>query len=175
MRFHRLRPGCALLGALAGLAALAWLAAGRDRPHVPTYGFQGQAFGVPVAYQGCGFHTGQDWFAPTGMPIFAVEAGRVLHVGPLWLEGPDVGRGPQAIVIEHGHYRTTYSHNASAEVRPGDSVRRGQKIGTVGDEGYSGLPHLHFEWVLSPWTGDWRRPFEGCEGYIDPGDAWGWL
>jgi murein DD-endopeptidase MepM/ murein hydrolase activator NlpD len=132
-------------------------------------------FGEPVAYQDCGFHTGQDWFAPPGTPIFATADGLVVYVGPLWLDGPGSGRGPQAIVLDHGAYYTTYSHNRSAEVRPGQSVEAGERLGESGDEGYSVLPHLHFEKVVGPWTGDWRRPFEGCDVYADPGAEWRWF
>lgn len=171
----RRRTVATLIVALAAIYAVTRLLGGRDRPHVPTYGVMASPFGAPVAYQTCGFHTGQDWFAPTGMPIFATAPGTVVYVGPLWMDGPGVGRGPHAIVIDHGGYFTSYSHNSAADVRPGDAVRRGQRIGAVGDEGYSGLPHLHFEKVASPWTGNWREPFAGCQGYTDPGDEWGWL
>jgi murein DD-endopeptidase MepM/ murein hydrolase activator NlpD len=85
-----------------------------------------------------------------------------------------VGRGEHAIVLDHGAYYTTYSHNRVAFVAPGDVVTRGEIIAEVGTEGYSGGPHLHFEQIdkaLAPWTGDWRRPFEGCAGYVDPGLA----
>jgi len=129
-------------------------------------------FGVPVSYQTCGFHTGQDWFAAEGWPVYAVEDGTVVYVGPLWARGAEVGRGEHAVVVEHGTYRTTYSHNRAALVAAGERVTRGQPIAEVGAEGYSGAAHLHFEKVVAPFTGDWRQPFAGCEGYLDPGLAW---
>ena len=155
-----------------GLAAI-WHT--RDGPHVPTYGVMGFPFGRPVQYQDCGFHTGQDWFAPAGMPVFAIADGTVIHVGPLWWDAPGAGRGPYAIVIDHGDYVTTYSHSASANVTAGQQVRRGQRIASVGSLGYSRAPHLHLEKVTAPWTGDWQRPFDGCDGYADPGMVWGWF
>ena len=147
----------------------------KDRPHAPVRGAMAIGFGRPVDYQDCGFHTGQDWFAPSGTPIYAVEAGTVVHVGPLWIQGEGVGRGDHAIVIEHGFYSTTYSHNRAALVSSGDEVTRGQQIAELGAEGYAGGPHLHFEWIVAPYSGDWQQPFYGCDDYVDPGMGWGWF
>lgn len=145
----------------------------QDKPHVPTRGAMLHPFGVPVDYQSCGFHTGQDWFAPTGTPVYAIEDGAVTYVGPLWLSGPGAGRGEYSIILDHGTYYTTYGHNSVAYVTAGERVSRGQIIAEVGSEGYSPSPHLHLEKVASPFTGDWQHPFVGCDGYQDPGSDWG--
>lgn len=171
---RRLPP---LLAAIALLVAgtLAYAAATDGWPHVPTRGAMAHAFGVPVSYQGCGFHTGQDWFAPEGTPVYAVEAGTVVHVGPMWLDGPGQGRGPHAVVLDHGDHYTTYGHNRAARVAVGERVARGQVIAEIGREGYAPLPHLHLERVDKAdalWTGDWRLPFAGCGAYRDPGNRW---
>jgi hypothetical protein len=158
---------------VAGWVGLDWLRAQLgDWPHLPTHGLMLHPFGVPVNYQSCGFHTGQDWFAPSGTPVYAIEAGRVVYVGPLWSQGEGVGRGDHAIVLDHGGYYTTYSHNRVALVSVGADVAKGEVIAEVGREGYAGSPHLHLEKVTTPFTGDWRRPFEGCGSYADPGDRW---
>ena len=174
-----MRRAFLLLIALAGLglaALAAYRAASASWPHAPTRGAMLHRFGAPVSYQSCGFHTGQDWFAPEGTPVFAVEDGTVAYVGPLWFEGEGLGRGPYSIVLAHedaeGAYYTTYGHNAAAHVAEGDAVRRGQVIADMGAEGYARGPHLHFEKVRAPYTGDWRRPFVGCDGYEDPGMRW---
>ncbi len=145
----------------------------RSWPHLPTRGALLWEFGVPVDYQTCGFHTGQDWFAPVGAPIYAIQGGTVLYVGPLWLDGPGQGRGPFSIVLAHpdGSF-TTYSHNSLSLVVAGQAVQRGDKIAEVGAEGFARGPHLHLEKVLAPFTGDWRQPFVGCDGYVDPGNRW---
>ena len=99
-------------------------------PYLPTRGAMLHPFGAPVSYQSCGFLTGQDWFAPAGTAIHAVEAGTVLYVGPLWVSGEGVGRGDYSIILYHedetGAYYTTYSHNRAALVQPGDVVERGE-------------------------------------------------
>lgn len=151
------------------------LSLSRDRLHVPVRGLMGHAFGVPVSYQTCGFHTGQDWFAPSGSTLYAIADGTVVHVGPMWMQGEGVGRGDRAIIIDHGGWYTSYGHNRSVRVAVGDAVQRGQAIGEVGSEGFAGGPHLHFEMVIAPFTGDWQEPFEGCDAYVDPGDVWGWF
>ena len=133
----------------------------------------GIAFGREVDYQSCGFHTGQDWFAPSGTPVYAIQAGTVVYRGPLWVSGPGVGRGDHALIIQHEGYVTTYSHNKIAMVEVGDEVERGQVIARIGREGYAGGPHLHLEKVRGSFSGDWEKPFHGCGVYLDPGDEWG--
>ncbi len=74
--------------------------------------------------------------------------------------------GANIIVIRHYNnskiFATRYDHlkNGSILVKPGDFVKKGQKIAEVGSAGYSLQPHLHFEvWgtkfyePVDPWTG----------------------
>jgi murein DD-endopeptidase MepM/ murein hydrolase activator NlpD len=168
-------PGCWIILLLIILLLVGgWFTVVQRFPHVPTRGVMLHPFGVPVSYQTCGFHTGSDWFAPVGTPVYAIEDGSVVYVGPLWLSGPGVGRGDYSIILFHeeGDYYTTYGHNSVALVIPGERVSRGQKIAEVGDEGYSPSPHLHLEKVTARFTGDWQQPFVGCDGYVDPGNMW---
>lgn len=173
-RLAALLRGLIVAMILSGVGYALFVRYTADAPHSPTTGAMLIAYGIPVDYQSCGFHTGQDWFAPEGTPIYAVEAGEVVYVGPLWVRGESVGRGEHAIILYHaeGNYYTTYSHNSAAFVVAGDHVERGQKIAEVGNEGYSGNPHLHLEKVVSPFTGAWEHPFIGCDGYVDPGMRW---
>lgn len=84
-------------------------------------------------------HTGIDFAAPEGTPIYAAAAGEIFHAG--WLGG--YGR---CIIILHGDgISTLYGHCSVLEVAPGQYVRRGQMIGRVGSTGFSTGPHLHFE------------------------------
>jgi murein DD-endopeptidase MepM/ murein hydrolase activator NlpD len=85
-------------------------------------------------------HTGIDFTAPTGTPIYATGNGRVVT--------PDDGMSGYGnfVVIDHGFgYKTLYGHMYRTKVRPGQHVNRGQLIGYVGNTGLSSGPHLHYE------------------------------
>ena len=84
-------------------------------------------------------HEGIDFAAPPGTPIHAA-AGGVVVVAQLHPEWGNV------VEIDHGNaLMTRYAHALRVLVRPGDLVKRGQKIAEVGTTGRSTGPHLHFE------------------------------
>jgi murein DD-endopeptidase MepM/ murein hydrolase activator NlpD len=86
-------------------------------------------------------HTGCDFSAPRGTPIYATGDGVVITAE----RNPHKGYGNQ-IEIDHGYgYVTKYAHMESFDVRQGQKVKRGQKIGTVGNTGRSVAPHVHYE------------------------------
>jgi murein DD-endopeptidase MepM/ murein hydrolase activator NlpD len=90
-------------------------------------------------------HTGVDWSAARGTPIFASGNGIVERIG--W-EG---GYG-KYIRVRHNHgYETAYGH-MSAFARamvPGARVRQGQVIGYVGSTGLSTGSHVHYEILVN--------------------------
>jgi len=90
-------------------------------------------------------HAGIDFAGPKGVPVYAAADGVVVSSrassGYGWL-----------ITIYHGHKDgvpvfTRYAHSYSyqVKVRPGEEVSAGQQITSVGNNGYSTGPHLHFE------------------------------
>jgi murein DD-endopeptidase MepM/ murein hydrolase activator NlpD len=86
------------------------------------------------------FHSGIDFSAPTGTPIFATGDGVVKKV-----RHSRRGYG-NTVLIDHGYgYKTFYAHMDKIIVRRGQKVKRGQEIGTVGNTGKSTAPHLHYE------------------------------
>ena len=86
-------------------------------------------------------HTGVDWAAPPGTPVFAAGRGRVMFAGAK-------GEYGNAVVIEHGGgWQTLYSQLLRIAVSEGDCVAFGAVIGQVGSTGLSAGPHLHFEVV----------------------------
>jgi murein DD-endopeptidase MepM/ murein hydrolase activator NlpD len=136
-----------------------------------------QPFGVPASYQPEGYHTGIDLRGQRTRgaqpPIYAVEDGIIVHVGPIYCLREGACRGPYAVILHHGNYvYTIYSHNSEATVVAGDEVTAGQMIARQGSEGYSRGPHLHLEvHVGSPYSGDWTDPWHGGD-FVDP---WPWL
>ena len=50
------------------------------------------------------------------------------------------------MVINHGYgYTTLYGHMSIIDVKEGQKVIKGQKIGEIGNSGTSTAPHLHYE------------------------------
>ncbi|HEV8612086.1 MAG TPA: peptidoglycan DD-metalloendopeptidase family protein, partial [Gemmatimonadales bacterium] len=77
--------------------------------------------------------------AAAGTPVKAVSSGRVALVQRLGTYG-------LTVVLEHGNgYFSLYMQLGSASVAVGESVQRGQGIGTVGGENTEQGPHLYFE------------------------------
>jgi septal ring factor EnvC (AmiA/AmiB activator) len=77
--------------------------------------------------------------APTGTPVRAVAAGRVL-------EAAKFGTYGLTVIVEHGggDY-SVYGSLSSAAVSKGQQVTKGQTVGTVGTADPELGPHLHFE------------------------------
>ncbi|MBN2465760.1 M23 family metallopeptidase [candidate division WOR-3 bacterium] len=94
-------------------------------------------------------HPGLDIVAPTGTPVAATGAGRVVYAG--WK--PGWGR---CVEIDHGGgIRTFYAHCRSLKVNGGQKVSRGDVIASVGNSGRSTGTHLHYG-VLA--NGNWVNP-----------------
>ena len=85
-------------------------------------------------------HTGVGYALPVGSPVYATADGTVRTI-----KRSERGYG-NMIVVEHGElYSTSYAHLEKINVRQGQSVRRGDVIGEVGNTGLSMAPHLHYE------------------------------
>ncbi|MEG2192299.1 MAG: M23 family metallopeptidase [Oscillospiraceae bacterium] len=84
-------------------------------------------------------HSGIDYAAPEGTPVYAAAQGKVEFAGLLALSG-------NTVVIEHGlGLKSYYFHMSKLTVATGDMVEQSQQIGAVGTTGYSTGPHLHFQ------------------------------
>ncbi|MFN7132638.1 MAG: peptidoglycan DD-metalloendopeptidase family protein [Myxococcales bacterium] len=84
-------------------------------------------------------HKGLDIATAHGTPVLAPSDGTVVFSG---MEG---GYG-KVLVVDHGYgVKTRFAHLSELSVKAGDRVKRGQKIGAVGNTGRSTGPHLHYE------------------------------
>jgi len=90
-------------------------------------------------------HTGVDWAAARGTPIYASGNGIVVTAG--W----ESGYGKYVKLRHTNGYETAYGHMSAFArgIQPGTRVRQGQIIGYVGSTGLSTGPHLHYEILVN--------------------------
>lgn len=101
----------------------------------------GFGYRIHPVYKTMRMHTGVDFTAPKGTPIYASGNGTVRAINRKDFSGYGV-----VCVIDHGYgYQTLYAHMSKMNVRPGQKVSRGEVIGYVGSSGLSVGPHLHYE------------------------------
>jgi murein DD-endopeptidase MepM/ murein hydrolase activator NlpD len=86
------------------------------------------------------FHTGIDLAARLGTVVTAAAGGVVVAVAHT-----DVGYGNYVIVAHGGGIMTLYAHLLETDVRVGDLVFRGARVGLEGESGLATGPHVHFE------------------------------
>lgn len=98
------------------------------------FGSRGDPFqGAPA------HHEAVDLGGMMGEPIHTTAPGKVVRAGRWGWYG-------NMVEIDHGlGFRTRYAHMDKIFVTKGDTVRSGDRIGTVGNTGRSTGPHLHYE------------------------------
>ncbi|GHG45318.1 hypothetical protein GCM10012320_11140 [Sinomonas cellulolyticus] len=121
----------------------------RGIPITSGYGWRATPPGTIDFYGTGGYmHTGIDFGAPCGTPVYAPAAGTVTTAG--WTNGG----GGYTVMISHGvvngnSLTTVYYHNSSVQVSVGQSVAQGQLIAYSGSTGNSTGCHAHFETWLN--------------------------
>ena len=85
-------------------------------------------------------HTGMDFSMKPGNPVYATGDGVIESCGF------EINGYGNCVVIDHGFgYKTRYAHLKVILVNEGIPVKRGEKIGEVGNSGRSTGSHLHYE------------------------------
>jgi murein DD-endopeptidase MepM/ murein hydrolase activator NlpD len=106
----------------------------------PVSGVTTSPFGFKRFYNGQARrpHTGLDYAGNTGTPIKAAAAGKVIISDEFFFNG-------NAVFIDHGQgLISVYIHMNERLVNPGQIIKQGDVIGTIGQTGRATGPHLHF-------------------------------
>jgi murein DD-endopeptidase MepM/ murein hydrolase activator NlpD len=96
-------------------------------------------------------HTGLDFAAPTGTPIYAIANGVITEAGY------DGAYGNKTVETLPDGTEIWYCHQTSIGVSVGDQVIQSQQIGNVGSTGHTTGPHVHIE--VHPGGGDPVDPY----------------
>jgi murein DD-endopeptidase MepM/ murein hydrolase activator NlpD len=104
-------------------------------------------------------HSGIDIGVDRKSPVVAVADGIVTRAGYRGAYG-------RRIVVDHGNgLKTLYGHLEAIEVKEGQKICRGQRIGFVGSSGRSTGPHLHYEIRVNGKPRD-PKPFVNLAGFL---------
>lgn len=129
----------------------------------PAQGCINSIFGVKRYYNGQfsgNYHKGIDIKADKGTPVNSITAGKVIFADMFRLHGGSVA-------VDHGNgVVSLYIHLSKIDVKAGDMVAAGQKVGEVGATGFATGPHLHWGLYVNgtavdPMT-DWIKPAKIC-------------
>jgi murein DD-endopeptidase MepM/ murein hydrolase activator NlpD len=101
-----------------------------------TYFYQGKEIDRQV-------HLGFDLASLQHAPVHASNRGIVLHAADLGIYG-------NCVVLDHGlGVQSLYGHLSTIDVKPGDTVEKGQVLGRTGITGLAGGDHLHFTMLVN--------------------------
>ena len=111
------------------------------------------------------FHGAIDYAISSGSTVVAAADGVVMSTADL-----TTSYGTHVVIRHANGTQTYYGHGTRGSicVKPGQIVKKGEKIMLSGSTGHSTGPHLHFEVRVSPYSYKYSATAYGQDSRVDP-------